>query len=609
MSRLSGWVRSFLLWQAVGLALLVGLCVLLFSPPCWLIPSPLSLHHPYCQLPRWHLQELYHTPSTNQVLFAGHKDPMRDWTPDPSLPASLYRGLEALTEFVGVTLPAKVVPPPLHLVHLMQGPARLQVLRTLVLLGVPDVLADKVLSLRDLHAAVLANEHKQLEVLRAGIVADADEDVTASLPPFSSLPLGKLERLMNFALSLGFFDELSAQGSRIYVHNSLSVVLRSDHPNCLNHLLLHFSNEAYLAWHRLPYAMLSAEEDGASGATDGATPLGGDAELAGLYSTPSSKQALEENQRRKDAAIARLRATAEAGTRVVSKSPVPTAWEQTHKQELWEFFAKRPALERNFAAAMSEIDRGSNRALVANFDWSHLHVAGASKSLPVEAVVDVGGAEGSFLAAVLQAHPSIARGVLFDLEGNIARARGLWNAQDAAAQFGAVARERDVQLVAGDFFDAHSIPLPSVSSTGAVVFVLRQILHDWDDRAAALILHNLRRRLLSAEGGARGLASRAALAVIEVNRRGAADRSPSRAWIDGQMLVCCNARERTPAQWDVLARSTGWRITAQQHTRSTFEVMEMQIDEDFEQRRNDKHDDAKHEHRTAPDAKHTKEEL
>lgn len=129
---------------------------------------------------------------------------------------------------IAVTLPAKIVPPPLHLVHLLQGPAQLQVLRTLVLLGVPDVLADKVLNLNDLHAALLANEAKQAPLLRAGLMLDASD---AALPRFSELPLGKLERLMSFALSIGYFDEVSYRGSHIYVHNAQSVVLRKDHPN------------------------------------------------------------------------------------------------------------------------------------------------------------------------------------------------------------------------------------------------------------------------------------------------------------------------------------------------------------------------------------------
>jgi hypothetical protein len=126
-----------------------------------------------------------------------------------------------------VQLPATVVPAPLHLLHLMQGPAQLQVLRTLTLLGVPDVLADRVLNLQDLHAAVIANAPKQEEMLRAGLVLDAD----APLPSIAQLPMSKLERLMSFALSIGYFDEVSYRGSHIYVHNALSVVLRKDHPN------------------------------------------------------------------------------------------------------------------------------------------------------------------------------------------------------------------------------------------------------------------------------------------------------------------------------------------------------------------------------------------
>ncbi len=51
------------------------------------------------------------------------------------------------------------------------------------------------------------------------------------MPNFDTLPLGKLERPMCFALSMGFFEGLSYRGSRISVHNPQSGVLRTDHPN------------------------------------------------------------------------------------------------------------------------------------------------------------------------------------------------------------------------------------------------------------------------------------------------------------------------------------------------------------------------------------------
>jgi hypothetical protein len=374
------------------------------------------------------------------------------------------------------------------------------------------------------------------------------------------------------------------------MHNAQSVVLRADHPNCLNHMLFHMSNEAYLVWHKLPYAVLSPEEDGASGATDGAAPIGEDAELAGLYSTASSAEALADNNRRKEAAIARLKAAVQAGPDVAAAAskassaskPVSTAWEVTHKEELWRFFSHRPALERNFASAMSELDRSANRALVADYTWHTLAVVGLSsaaestigavrtgvvkRSESVDLVVDIGGAEGSFLAAVLSGSPSIPNGMLFDLQGNIERAQALWKRDDTKARFGALASSRNVELVSGDFFRADTIPTP-LSRTSATIYVLRQILHDWDDRSAARILHNLRQRL-------RGFAN-VALVIIEVNKH-VPEHSPSRSFIDGQMLVCCNARERTPAQWDVLFRSTGWQLTQRVQTRSMFSVMELQ---------------------------------
>ena len=81
----------------------------------------------------------------------------------------------------------------------------------------------------------------------------------------------------------------------------------------------------------------------------------------------------------------------------------------------------------------------------------------------VQTVVDVGGAHGVLLAAVLHANPN-AHGILFELPHVIA------TADDAIAAEGLSAR---CELVSGDFFDA--IP------AGADLHILKQIVHDWDD--------------------------------------------------------------------------------------------------------------------------------
>ena len=350
----------------------------------------------------------------------------------------------------------------------------------------------------------------------------------------------------------------------------------------MNHLLFHFSNEAYLAWHNLFVAVLAPEDDSnIDFTTSGVAPGSGietDAQLGGLYATVNSQQALAESLQRKEAAVASMRASLLSGSGGASSKPVKTAWESTHKQELWSFFKSRPALERNFAAAMGQIDVSVNRALIADYRWDTLevHAAASNGSAPaassgalvaVDTLVDVGGSEGSFLAALLASHPAIRRGVLFDLERNIAAARTRWNEPAASGGFKEISASHQIDFIAGDFFQESSLPLPSPQ--GATKYVLRQILHDWTDRDALRILHNLRRRV--------GSATAVSVVLVESNKSDL-EMSPTKHWIDFQMLVCCNGKERSPAQWEALFAVSGWKLVSYTHTRSEFAIIEIQPD-------------------------------
>ena len=106
---------------------------------------------------------------------------------------------------------------------------------------------------------------------------------------------------------------------------------------------------------------------------------------------------------------------------------------------------------------MISLSAGANEAVAEAYDFgSHSHV------------VDVGGGHGQLLSAILARHPNL-NGTLFDREAGIASA--------TSRPGDAVTRTR---LIAGDFFD--SVP------AGADVYVLKKVIHDWDDERAAKIL-------------------------------------------------------------------------------------------------------------------------
>jgi len=199
---------------ATWLVVLLGGLALLY-PPLEVLPvglrqsaSVLSLRNPFSQIDPAKLHTLYDSPKERERAFgvSSYRDAMFDWG-KLSPPAWLYPYLERAVQFVEVGLPSLVVPAPMHLLHVIAGPSRAQVLRTVVLFGIPDLLADRVCSLRELHALLTDPAHavRQEAALRSGMLPNERNEL--QLPSFARMPLGKLERLMQAALAFGYFTE------------------------------------------------------------------------------------------------------------------------------------------------------------------------------------------------------------------------------------------------------------------------------------------------------------------------------------------------------------------------------------------------------------------
>jgi len=132
-------------------------------------------------------------------------------------------------------------------------------------------------------------------------------------------------------------------------------------------------------------------------------------------------------------------------------------------------------------------------------------------------MLDVGGGEGVFSAAVARAHPAL-RGVIFDLPGV---------AERAARRLAEGRLAERITAVGGDFF---SDPLPP----GADIVTLVRVLHDHDDTAVLALLRNLRR----------GLPGGTALLVAEpMSGEGAAGRL-SDAYLAFYLLAMGQGRPR-----------------------------------------------------------------
>lgn len=181
----------------------------------------------------------------------------------------------------------------------------------------------------------------------------------------------------------------------------------------------------------------------------------------------------------------------------------------------WEDLGANPELSQSLDHLMESRLRFEAPALAAGIDWGELgHV------------VDVGGGNGTLLAAILSAHPNL-RGTLIELPGPAAQAR------DVLAGAGVSDR---CEVVAGSFFE----PLPA----GAGGYLLSGVLHNWDDEHALAILRRC------AEAARR---SGRVLVVQDLVASG-----PSTE-MDLRMLVYMGGRERTPAELEALAVRAGLR--------------------------------------------------
>lgn len=149
-------------------------------------------------------------------------------------------------------------------------------------------------------------------------------------------------------------------------------------------------------------------------------------------------------------------------------------------------------------------------------------------------VVDVGGGEGELVAAIAQAHPSL-RGTVMD------RADA---APGARSRLAARGLGRRVRFEVGDFFNA--VP------AGADWYLLKSILHNWDDAAAARIL------ACCAAAAPRG----GGLLVVErlrPTRMRAGHRDDGVARADLNMLMGLGGRERSLAEYERLLLAAGFR--------------------------------------------------
>jgi O-methyltransferase domain len=184
---------------------------------------------------------------------------------------------------------------------------------------------------------------------------------------------------------------------------------------------------------------------------------------------------------------------------------------QTHGRSVWDHLAAHPDEEREFASAMRKLTEMIAPLVVGGYPWPERGT-----------LCDVAGGVGTLLAAVLRDRPGLD-GVLRAADGFLAEA-GL--------------RDR-VELREGDIFAG--------IDAAADVYLLKDVLHDWDDERCATVLGVVRAAM---PPGSR-------LVLVEtLHERDGPD--PVASLIDVHMLTQCDGgRQRSAAELQALLRGAG----------------------------------------------------
>ena len=211
-----------------------------------------------------------------------------------------------------------------------------------------------------------------------------------------------------------------------------------------------------------------------------------------------------------------------------------TAFVHANGQEVFPYYAAHPESAAPFNEAMTNYSALVSEAVVKAYDFS-----------PFRKLVDIGGGHGSLLAAILKANPDV-EGVVFDLPPTAEGARERLRAEGLAAR---------CEAVGGDFFA--SVP------AGGDAYVLKTIIHDWDEERALQLLRNIHR----------AMPDDGKLLLIETVIPPGNEPSFSKL-CDLHMAVMTGGRERTEEEYAELFEKAGFKLTRVVQTDGFMGVVE-----------------------------------
>ena len=213
-----------------------------------------------------------------------------------------------------------------------------------------------------------------------------------------------------------------------------------------------------------------------------------------------------------------------------------TAFETVHGVSLFEYLERTPAAAGLFNEHQANMTHQDAAAIVAAYDFTGLRT-----------VVDVGGGNGMLLSVVLQAYPDMS-GVLVEMPAV---------AHEAVTRLRSIGVSGRCQVVAGNFFT--EIP------AGGDAYILKDIIHDWDDERAVAVLVNCRKALGGEPNGK----------VLVIEKIIPPGNEPFAGKVtDITMLLMTGGRERTEPEYNRLLATAGLTLKRTLPLRSPASIME-----------------------------------
>jgi hypothetical protein len=198
------------------------------------------------------------------------------------------------------------------------------------------------------------------------------------------------------------------------------------------------------------------------------------------------------------------------------------AFTDLNKKSVWQFRSEHPDEGAIFDRAMTALSKSAVDAILRAYDFSKFDL-----------IADIGGGQGQTLAGIMTANTQ-TRGILFDQPHVVEKATSI---------LASAGLEGRCEIIGGSFFEA----VPS----GADAYILRAILHDWEDEEAALILKACRRAMC--DTGRLLIIER----VIAPPNEGLIGK-----FSDLNMLVSPGGRERTREEFSDLCGSAGFKVAS-----------------------------------------------